>query len=167
MDSADVGLWLSKDLIRLLYPHPNLKLDIEITDKKSCQSSSLIIPSWYSPEELFRTISDFNYLFKKRSSTFFCDNIQDKNSFLFRNIDRIQDTIHDKYAQLDAYLSSVDEKVLKETISKERTPDIISPNQTYEQQQLYYYLNKFWPFKQQALFPIDDIISSKEEKKCF
>jgi hypothetical protein len=170
MKSADVGLWLSKDLIRLLYPHPKLTLDIEITDKKSSQSSSLIIPSWYSPEELFQTVSHFDFILKKKCSTFFVNNIQDKNSFLSRyiteHIDRVSEAMHDKRAQLDAYLSSIydeknDEKFLKEKICKERRPDIISPNETYEQQQLYYYINKFWPFKQRALFPIDDIISSK------
>ncbi len=73
--------------------------------------------------------------------------------------------MHDKRAQIDAYLSSIyennDEKYLKEKISRERKADIISPNETYEQQQLFYYVNKFWPLKQRALFPIDDIISSK------
>jgi hypothetical protein len=131
-----------------------------------------MIPSWYSPEELIRTISDLDFILKKKSSTFFCNNIQDKNSFLteyiIEHMDRVQETMYDKRAQLDAYLSSIyeknDEKFLKEKIFKERTADIISPNQTYEQQQLYYYANKFWPFKQRASFPIDDIISSKEKK---
>jgi len=72
--------------------------------------------------------------------------------------------MHTKRAELDAYLSSIleknDEKTLKERIFNERTADIVSPNQTYEQRQLYYYANKFWPFKQRASFPIDDIISS-------
>jgi hypothetical protein len=158
-------LWLNENLIRILYSHPNLILDIQITDKKSSQSSLSNTPSWYSPEELIRTVSDFDFILKKKSAKLFCNNIQDKNSLLSRyiieNIDRVKETMHDKCAQIDAYLSSIDETFSKENISKERTPDIISPNQTYEQQQLYYYTNKFWPFKQRALFPIDDIISSK------
>ena len=54
-----------------------------------------------------------------------------------------------------------DQNLLKDKILQERIPDILPPNETYEQQQLYYYANKFWPFKQRALFPIDDVISSK------
>jgi hypothetical protein len=42
--------------------------------------------------------------------------------------------VHDKRAQIDAYLSSIyennDEKYLKEKISRERKADIISPNET-------------------------------------
>ena len=68
--------------------------------------------------------------------------------------------MHSKRAELDAYLSSISENN-DERILNERTADILPPNQTYEQRQLYYYANKFWPFKQRAPFPIDDIISSK------
>ncbi|CAF2382899.1 unnamed protein product [Rotaria sp. Silwood2] len=165
---ADVGLWLNEDLIRILYPHPKLTLDIRITDKKSQHSSSLIIPSWYSPQELLSTISDLDFLLKNKSPTLFCNNIQYENSLLTRYIieraDRVQEAMQDKREQIDAYLSSIyeknDEKILKEKILKERTPDILPPNETYEQQQLYYYANKFWPFKQRASFPIDDIFSN-------
>jgi hypothetical protein len=71
--------------------------------------------------------------------------------------------MQDKRAQLDAYFSSISEQN-DDIFLKERQADIKSPNDTYEQQQLYYYANKFWPLKQQALFPIDDIISSKLKK---
>ena len=51
--------------------------------------------------------------------------------------------------------------IFKDKIFNERSPDVVPPNETYEQRQLYYYANKFWPLKQRASFPIDDIISSK------
>ena len=54
---------------------------------------------------------------------------------------------------------------LKDKILNDRKADIISQNQTYEQQQLYNYANKFWPIKQRALFPIDEILSSKTKNK--
>ena len=166
---ADVGLWLNEDLIRLLYSHSKLTLDIHVTDKKSLPSPSIIVPSWYSPQELLTTVSDLDFLLKRKSRTFFCNNVEDENSYLNRYIiehpDRVQEIIYDKRAQLDAYISSLhektDEHMLTEQISKERMPDILPPNQTYEQRQLYNYVNKFWPFKQRASFPIDDIISSK------
>lgn len=166
---ADVGLWLNEHLIRLLYCHPKIKLDIHITDKRSQHSSSLVIPSWYSPQELLNTISDFDIVLKKKSRTLFCNDIQSENSFLSRyileNSDRIQIVLQDKCEQLDAYLSSIYEKnndeIVKEKILKERIPDILPPNETYEQRRLYYYANKFWPFKQRASFPIDEIFSSK------
>jgi hypothetical protein len=70
--------------------------------------------------------------------------------------------MHEKRAQLDAYLQNLnDQEILKEKISNERTADIVPPNETYEQRQLYYYTNKFWPLKQRATFTIDDIFSSK------
>lgn len=165
MDIADVGLWLSESLIRLLHTHPNLQLEIEITDKKSSHSN---ISSWYSPEEILTTISNYNFLLKKRSSTLFCNNFNDKhellNNYLIEHMDRIRETMHDKYAQLDAYLSSIDDQQsVKDQISKERQADIIPPNQTYDQQQLFYFINKFWPLKQRATFSIDDLISSKNQ----
>ncbi|CAF0901591.1 unnamed protein product [Rotaria sordida] len=168
LQCADVGLWLNEDLIRLLYSHPKLTIDIHITDKKSLNSSSLIIPSWYSPHELLSTIYNHDYLLKKKSPTLFCNNIQDENSLLTRyiieHVDRVQETMQDKREQLNAYLSSIyeknDEQILKNKILKERTPDILPPNETHEQQQLYYYVNKFWPFKQRASFPIEDIFSN-------
>ncbi|CAF4606065.1 unnamed protein product [Rotaria sp. Silwood1] len=166
---ADVGLWLNEDLIRLLYSHPKLTLDIHITDKKSLRSSSPMIPSWYSPQELLSTVSDLDFILKKKSPTLFCNNIQDENSLLTRYIiehaERVQEAMQDKREQLDAYLSSIyeknDEQILKEKVFKERTPDVLPPNETFEQRQLYYYANKFWPFKQRASFPIDDIFSNK------
>jgi hypothetical protein len=50
--------------------------------------------------------------------------------------------------------------VFQEKIFNERTAEISPPNQTYEQRQLYYYTNKFWPLKQRASFPIEEILSS-------
>ncbi|CAF4138549.1 unnamed protein product [Rotaria socialis] len=165
---ADVGLWLNEDLVRLLYSHPKLTLDVQITDKKSLHSSSLVIPSWYSPQELLTNVSDFSFLLKKQSSTLFCNDIQNENSILTQYIiehgDRVQIVLQDKREQLDAYLSSIYEKnneeIMKEKVVKERTPDIVPPNETHEQRKLYYYANKFWPFKQRASFPIDDIFSN-------
>jgi len=140
-------------------------LDIHITDKKSPIDSSLIIPSWYSPEELLSTISDFDFILKKKSNTLFCQNIEDENSRLTRYLidhsNRIQEVMHDKCIQLDAYLTSLtNENMLKEKILNERIADIPSPNETYEQRELYYYTNKFWPLKQRATFPIEEILSS-------
>ncbi|CAF1303005.1 unnamed protein product [Adineta steineri] len=171
LQSADVGLWLSEDLIRLLYPHPKLILDIHITDKKCSHSSSSIIPSWYSPEELLRTVSDFNLLLKKKSPL----NFLNENKFLTRFInehpDGAQEAMHNKRTELDAYLSSIYDKndinELKNRILNERTADILPPNETYEQRLLYNYANKFWPLKQRASFPIDDIISSKPNRSSF
>ena len=169
LGSADVGLWLSEALIRLLHPHPNISFDIQITDRKSSQSSSTLVPSWYSPQELLTSAFGWNFLMKKKPSMYFCTHIQGENSlvtdYILGNIDRIHETMQEKRAQIDAYLSSIygtnDEKCLKDKISHERKADIVSPNETFEQQQLFNHVNKFWPLKQRALFPIDDILSSK------
>jgi len=162
LDIADVGLWLGEFLIRLLYSHPNLRLEIEITDKRSLHSK---IASWYSPEEILTTISNSNFLSQKRSSTFFCKNLNDKQELLSTYMDRIHEIMHDKYAQLDAYVSSIDDQQsIKDQLSKERQADVIPPNQTYEQQQLFYFINKFWPLKQRATFSIDDLLSSNSNE---
>jgi ankyrin repeat protein len=55
----------------------------------------------------------------------------------------------------------------KEKSFNERIATISSPNETYEQQQLYYYTNKFWPFKQRATFPIEQILSSRSTEEKF
>ena len=44
-----------------------------------------------------------------------------------------------------------DEQTVKEKIFNERIADIPTPNQTYEQRQLYYHTNKFLPLKQQGI----------------
>lgn len=145
-------------------------MDIHITDKKSLPSTSLVVPSWYSAQELLTIECDLDFLLKNKSPTLFCNTIHDENSMLTRYIlehaDQVQEAMCDKRAQLDAYLSSIyeknDEQLLKEKLLKERMPDILPPNETHEQRQLYYYANKFWPFKQRASFPIDDIISSNQ-----
>jgi hypothetical protein len=141
-------------------------LGIQITDKKSSQSSSTLIPSWYSPQELLTTPFGWNFLMKKKPSIYFCTHIQNQNSlitdYILEHINQIHETMHEKRAQIDAYLSSIyEQNDLKDKISHERKADVISPNETYEQQELFNYVNKFWPLKRRALFPIDDIISSK------
>ncbi len=142
-------------------------MDIHITDKKSPIESSLVIPSWYSPQELLSTVTDLDFILKKKPTLLFCKNIENENSvltrYLFDNSNQVQEAMHDKRAQLDAYLASLNnENILKENILNERIADISPPNQTYEQQQLYYFTNKFWPLKQRATFPIEEILSSRK-----
>ncbi|UJR35015.1 hypothetical protein I4U23_027791 [Adineta vaga] len=160
LQSADVGLWLSEDLIRLLYPHPKLILDIHITEKRTSNSFSSQTLSWYSSEELLRTVTDFHFLLHKKSPLRFFQQISTDKTFLSRYVNEHSEGMNEallpKRKELDAYLSSIDENVL----STERITDISSPNETYEQQRLYNYLNKFWPLKQRASFPIDDIITN-------
>lgn len=158
-------MWLSEDLVRLLYPHPNLTLDLQITDRKSPVDSSLIIPSWYSPEELLSLAGDRDFILRKKPSTLFCQNVGDENvfltSYLIDHSSRVQEVMQDKRTQLDAYLASLnDQEVSREKINNERTAEISPPNETYEQRQLYYYTNKFWPLKQRASFPIEELLSS-------
>ena len=124
-----------------------------------------MIPSWYSPEELLSTSIDLDFIMKKKPSALFCKNIENENSFLtsylINHSNRVQEAMHDKCAQLDAYLMSLNGgNAVKEKILNERTAEIAPPNQTYEQRQLYYYTNKFWPLKQRASFPIEEILSS-------
>lgn len=125
----------------------------------------MLVPSWYSPQELLTTLFGFNFLSKTKSANLFTNHIENDqthiNDYLHQHLDRIRETMPDKYAQLDAYLTSLDQKSFKDKVFHERPMDILSPNETYEQQQLFNYMNKFWPFKQRALFPIDDIVSSK------
>lgn len=164
-ERADVGFWLSEDLVRLLYPHPTLKFDLEITDRKSSIDSIPLIPSWYSPEELLTLSGDRDFILRKKIPGLFCQNLDDENSFLTNYLidhsHRIDEVMHDKRAQLDAYLSSFhpDEK-----FHQERMPDIFTPNQTDEQRQLFDYINKFWPLKQRASFSIDELLSSKKQR---
>jgi ankyrin repeat protein len=74
--------------------------------------------------------------------------------------------MHDKREQLDAYLTCLnDEYMSKENFFNERIADISTPNETDEQRQLYYHTNKFLPLKQQATFPIDEILSSRKKKR--
>ncbi|CAF3380512.1 unnamed protein product [Rotaria sp. Silwood1] len=165
MQSADVGFWLSEDLVRLLYPHPTLNFDIDITDKKFPNDSSFIIPSWYSAQELLTTSIDLDSMLKNKSNALFCKRIEDENvsltRYLIERLDRVDDAMHEKRAQLDAYLASLNnDDLLKDTFSNERMADISPPNETYEQRQLFYYTNKFWPLKQRATFPIDEVLSN-------
>lgn len=170
IQSADVGFWLSENLVRLLYPHQKLNFDILITDKKSSNDSSFIIPSWYSPQELLTTCVDLDSILKKKSTALFCKNVEDENCSLARYVKDystgFEEVIHEKRAQLDAYIASLTKgDVLEENIFNERPADISPPNETYEQRQLYYYTNKFWPFKNWATFPIDEILSSRIQSK--
>ncbi|CAM4741637.1 unnamed protein product [Rotaria magnacalcarata] len=170
MTHADVGFWLSEDLVRILQRHPNLNFDICITDKKCTNKSSSIIPSWYSPQELLTTTVDLDSILKKKSNALFCKSIDEENIslkyYLIDRSDRIEDAIHEKRAQLDAYLTSLNnDDILKEKILTEHIADIMPPNETFEQTQLYYYINKFWPLKQRATFPIDEILSNT--RSCF
>jgi hypothetical protein len=107
---------------------------------------------------------------KTKPSTLFCKSIQGENSLLTRYLidhsDPVEKAMHEKHAQLDAYLQSlIGEETVTEKIFNEKTVDILLPNETYEQRQLYYSTNKFWPLKQRATFPVDDIVSSKKKKK--
>ena len=109
---------------------------------------------------------------KKKNSALFCKNVEDEKSFLtsylIEHSHRVQEAMHDKRAQLDAYLTSLDhEDVFKEKMINERMAEISPPNETYEQRQLYYYTNKFWPLKQRASFPIEEILSSKIDQRDF
>ena len=91
--------------------------------------------------------------------------------YLSNRAELVQEVLHDRYAQLDAYLFSIhgknDKRVLKEKYSKARPSDVTSPNETDEQRQLYSHADQFWPLKQHASFPIDDIVSSeKQQNDC-
>ena len=168
IEGVDVGFWLGEYLVRLLYPHPTLNMDIEITDRKSSNDSSFTIPSWYSPQELLSSVIDLDFLLKKKPSTLFCKNIDNNQSslqhYLVDHSNRVQDAMYEQRAQLDAYLFSINnEQTSKEKILHEHAADLLTPNETYEQRQLYYYINKFWPLKQRATFPIEDILSSKSK----
>ncbi|CAF3319754.1 unnamed protein product [Rotaria socialis] len=170
MTNADVGFWLSEDLVRILQRHPNLNFDICITDKKCTNKSSFTIPSWYSPQELLATTVDLDSILKKKSNALFCKSIEEENIslkyYLIDRSDQVEEAIHEKRAQLDAYLASLNnDDILKEKILTEHIADIIPPNETFEQKQLYYYINKFWPLKQRATFPIDEILSNT--RSCF
>ena len=160
--SADVGLWLSEDLIRLLYPHPKLSIDIHITEKKTSTLPSTRSSAWYSPEEFFLNLTDFHFLLHKKSPLRLFQQISDEKSFLTRFLSEHTESVNEallgKRNEFEAYLSSIDENLSK---LNNQITNISSPNQTYEQQKLYDYLNKFWPLKQRASFPIDDILSSE------
>ena len=152
-------------MIRLLYRHPNLNLEISITDKKSQLSTSFAIPSWYSPQELLSSVADFDWNRKKKLSPLFCKNIHDEASLLAHYLvdqkHAVTEAISEKRAQLDAYVTKlVDDSRVKEKIQQERSMDFVPPNQTYEQHQVYNYTNKFWPLKYRATFSIDAILSS-------
>ncbi len=130
------------------------------------------MPSWYSPEDLLSSSIDLDFIMKKKPSALFCENIENENSlltsYLINHSNRVQAAMHDKCAQVDAYLTSINnENVFQEKISNERTAEISPPNQTYEQRQLYYYTNKFWPLKQQASFSIEEILSSSINEREF
>ncbi len=132
----------------------------------------MIIPSWYSPQELLSSAIDLDFILRKKPSALFCKNIENENSFLTNYLidhsNRIQEVMYDKHAQLDAYLTSLnDENIYKEKIINERIAEISPPNETYEQRQLYYYTNKFWPLKQQASFSIEEILSSSINEREF
>ena len=163
-ERADVGFWLSEDLVRLLYPHPTLHMDIEITDRKPSIDSNQFIPSWYSPEELLSLAGDNDFILRKKNVGLFCHNLEDENSFLANYLidhsHRIDEVMQGKRAQLDAYLSSIHPG---EKFDNERMPDIFSPNQTFEQRQLFDYVNKFWPLKQRASFSIEELLSSERQ----
>jgi len=147
-------------------------LGFQITDKKSSIDSSLVMPSWYSPEELLSSSIDLDFIMKKKPNALFCENIENENSlltsYLINHSNRVQASMHDKCAQVDAYLTSINnENVFQEKIFNERTAEILPPNQTYEQRQLYYYTNKFWPLKRQASFSIEEILSSSINEREF
>jgi hypothetical protein len=130
------------------------------------------MPSWYSPEDLLSSSIDLDFIMKKKPSALFCENIENENSlltsYLINHSNRVQAAMHDKCAQVDAYLTSINnENVFQEKIFNERTAEISPPNQTYEQRQLYYYTNKFWPLKQQASFSIEEILSSSINEREF
>lgn len=143
---------------------------MEITDRKSSIDSTELIPSWYSPEELLSLAGDRDFILRKKMPGLFCQNLEDENSFLTNYLidhsNRIDDVMQDKRAQLDAYLSSFhSEEKFREKIYNERVPEIFTPNQTYEQRQLFDYINKFWPLKQRASFPMEALLSSKKQRR--
>lgn len=163
---ADVGFWLSDDLVRLLYPHPTLKLDIHITDRKPRNDASRVLPSWHSPYQLLSTLNDLDFILNHKPYGLLCENIEQEQPELSRHLvehtDRLQEVLHDKRAELDAYLAHVgDETVPKESLFNERLADVPTPNETSEQRQLFYHTNQFLPFIQQASFPVNEILSSK------
>jgi hypothetical protein len=144
-----------------------LQLDLHITEKKSATGSSDLIPSWYSIQELLSTIVELDLMSQKKCPPLFCKSIQDEQSFLTRYLtdhsSGVQQAMHEKRAQLDAYVTSFhDEHRLKETLQKHRAIEIPAPNETHEQRQIYDYTNKFWPLKKRATFPIDEIFSSEQ-----
>ncbi|CAF1532005.1 unnamed protein product, partial [Adineta ricciae] len=161
LQSADVGLWLSEDLIRLLYPHPKLSIDIHITEKKTSTLPSTRSSAWCSPEEFFLNLTDFHFLLYKKSPLRLFQQISNEKSFITRFVSEHTESVNEallgKRNEFEAYLSSIDENLSK---LNNQIANISSPNQTYEQQKLYDYLNKFWPLKQRASFPIDDILSN-------
>jgi hypothetical protein len=114
-------------------------------------------------------MTDVDLVLAKKSSNCFCQRAADENTSLARYLvdqpDRVTQVMHDRCAQLDAYLISIDEKhddvITSEKSSKQRAVAVRSPNDTYEQRQLFYHVNKFWPLKQRAAFAIDDILSSE------
>ena len=169
LSCADVGLWLSENLVRLLYPHPRIHFDLSITDRKSPSRSSLAIPSWYSPGELLRTMTNLELVLQEKSSNFFCNHVDNEQSllaeYLLHRPERVEEVMGKRHAQLDAYLISIndqqDEFITNEKSHQRRQVEIFPPNETYEQRQLYEYANKFWPLKQRASFPIEQILCSK------
>lgn len=173
--SADVGLWLNEHLIRLLYPHSQISMEFRITDEIVRHSSSLTIASWYSAEELLRTVTDIDLILQRQSSTLFCETIRRENSVLINDYlsnpsERVRNALQDHSAQLDAYLMSINDKqndlICAEKSSKQRLMDIFPPNETREQKQLYEYANRFLPLKERASFPLDEILSSKTLSIC-
>ena len=164
---VDVGFWLSDDLIRLLYPHPTLQLDIRITADKPPGESSQILPAWYSPYQLLPSIPDFDFILNKKPASLLCENYEDQSSstftrYLIEHADRVQEVLCEKRAQLEASIAdSNDEYISKDMIFNERTADVPTPNQTDEQRQIFYHTNRFLPLKQQARFPINEILSSE------
>ncbi|CAF1274041.1 unnamed protein product [Adineta ricciae] len=163
---VDVGFWLSDDLIRLLYPHPTLQLDIRITDVKPRGESSQILPAWYSPYQLLPSVPDFDFILNKKPVSLLCENYEDQSSstftrYLIEHADRVQEVLFEKRAQLEASIADFnDEYISKDMIFNERTADVPTPNQTDEQRQIFYHTNRFLPLKQQAKFPINEILSN-------
>ena len=164
-----MGLWLSENLVRLLYPHPQIHFDLSIVDRKSPSRSASVIPSWYSPGELLRTLTNVDLVLQKKSSNFFCDHIDNEPSllaeYLLHQPERVEEVMHKRHAQLDAYLISIndeqDDFIAKEKSRQQRQVEIFPPNETYELRQLYEYANKFWPLKRRASVPIEQILCSK------
>ena len=160
-----MGLWLCEDLIRLLYSHPNLQLDFQITDKKPVNQAALIVPSWYSPPELLSTIADLDIVLKKKTSSLFCKSLYDDRAFLSQYLTDhsrgVYQAMNDKRVQLDAYIHAFQaDGIAAADLQQERIGAIPPSNETYEQRQVYNYTNKFWPLKARATFPIDQILSS-------
>ena len=178
LKKADVGFWLREDLVRLLYPHSTLKIDLRITDKRSAADFPVALPSWYSPEQLLTNTNELNVptaTSRPKVTSLFCNTAFQGNGllayYLNNRTELVQEVLHDRYAQLDAYLFSIhgknDKQVIKDKYSKVRPSDVPCPNETDEQRQLYSHADQFWPLKQHAAFPIDDIISSeKQQNDC-